>query len=176
MKQSGFSDAPVGVTDAWTRESSVVSAHDDAIRPTATRKTTVSGWFIAAMPLIAGVLSISAVKGQENYPRYVPAELQWWMLVLGVIAAVYLVTLLLAVADSHKLDWAGYNQPAHWAWALLTAPVYLLVRTLSVKRETGRTSVLLWVWLALTAAVVGAWFAVGFFAPELIAGYPLSFA
>lgn len=128
------------------------------------------------MPLIAGVLSISAVKGQENYPRYVPAELQWWMLVVGVVAVLYLVTLLLAVADSHKLDWAGYNQPAHWAWALLTAPVYLLVRTLSVKRETGRTSVLLLVWLALAAAVVGAWFAAGYFAPELIAAYPLPFA
>ena len=127
------------------------------------------------MPLIAGVLSISAVKGKENYPRYVPAELEWWMLVVGVVAVLYLVTLLLAVADSHKLDWAGYHQPAHWAWALLTAPVYLLIRTISVKRETGRVSVLLVVWLALTALIVGAWFAAGAFAPELVANYQLPF-
>lgn len=175
ISAGGFSDPPVGVTDAWTRESSIVSVADDNMRPTATRKTTVSGWFIAAMPLLAGVLSISAVKGQENYPRYVPAELEWWMLVIGVVAGLYLVTLLLAVSDSHKLDWAGYNRPAHWAWSLLTAPVYLLVRTIAVKRETGRTSVLLLVWLVLAAAVVGAWFAAGYFAPELMADYPLPF-
>lgn len=127
------------------------------------------------MPLLAGILSISVVKGQENYPRYVPAGIVWWMLVAAVIAVLYIVTVFLAIADRRKLDWAGYNQPAHWAWSLLTAPVYLLVRTISVKRETGRNSPLLWVWLVLTVALVGAWFAAGYFAPALIAGYVLPF-
>src|SRR5690606_20928918 len=107
----------------------------------------------------------------ENYPRYLPFE--WWMLVAGVLVLLYLVTLLLAVADRSKLDWAGYNRPAHWAWALLTAPVYLLVRTIAVKRETGRTSALLWVWLVLAAALVGAWFAADSFMPELLEPYTL---
>lgn len=170
-----YSDAPKGVTNAWSRDVSASVAPDEAIRPTATRKATVSSWFIAAMPLFAGILSVSAVKGQENYPRYVPAELEWWMLVVGAIAVLYLVTLVLAIADQRKLDWAGYNQPAHWAWALLGAPVYLLIRTVSVKRETGRISGLLLVWLLLTAALVGAWFAADFFAPELVNAYTLPF-
>lgn len=159
----------------WAREAGIPGAPDDGIRATATRMATVSSWFIAAMPLIAAILSVSVVKGQENYPRYLPPEFEWWMLVGAVIAVLYVVTVILAAADRRKLDWAGYYQPAHWAWALLGAPVYLLVRTISVKRETGRNSILLWVWLGLTAALVGAWFAVGYFAPELTSGYTLPF-
>jgi hypothetical protein len=163
-------DAPA---NAWAREPDVGSTHNQEPRSTATRKATVSSWFIAAMPLIAGILSVSVVKGQENYPRYVPAGLDWWMLVGAVIVVLYLVTVVLAVADRRKLDWAGYYQPAHWAWAFLGAPVYLLIRTITVKRETGRNSLVLWVWLLLTAVLVGTWFALGAFAPELTAGYVL---
>lgn len=159
----------------WAQAPQDVS-HDIGVHSsTATRKVTTSSWFIAAMPLLAGILSIAAVKGQENYPNYVPTGVEWWMLVVGVLVALYVVTLILAMADRNKLDWAGYNQPAHWAWALLTAPVYLLVRTIAVKRETGRTSILLVVWFALLAILVGAWFAAEHFAPELISGYVLPF-
>lgn len=170
---SAASTGPVPATNAWVQEPASVAVVDDLYRTAATRKATTSGWFIAVMPLIAGILSIAAVKGAENYPRYLPFE--WWMLVGGVLVVLYLVTLLLAVADRSKLDWAGYHRPAHWAWALLTAPVYLLVRTIAVKRETGRTSALLWVWLILAAALVGAWFAIQYLMPELLAPYTLPF-
>lgn len=170
---TGASAFPVPATSAWGQEPATVAAVDDLYSTAATRKATTSGWFIAVMPLLAGILSVAAVKGAENYPRYLPFE--WWMLVAGVLVVLYLVTLLLAVADRSKLDWAGYNRPAHWAWALLTAPVYLLVRTIAAKRETGRNSALLWVWLILAAAIVGAWFAVNTFMPELLAPYTLPF-
>lgn len=166
---------PVPVVNAWSRPTTLTDDDEIPNRPTATRMATTSSWFIAVMPLIAGILSLSAVKGQENYPTYVPAGIEWWMLVAGVFAVLYVVTLMLAMADRRKLDWAGYHRPAHWAWALLTAPVYLLVRTISVKRETGRNSMLLWVWILLTALLVAAWFAAGYFAPELIEGYKLPF-
>lgn len=163
-------------TSAWAQEPAVATAAaDELYSNAATRTSTVSGWFIALMPLFAGILSIAAVKGAENYPRYIPATLEWWMLAGGVVVVLYLVTILLAVADRSKLDWAGYTRPAHWAWSILTAPVYLLVRTIAVKRETGRNSALLWVWLVLAAALVGAWFAVNYFMPELLAPYPLPF-
>ncbi|MEO7545012.1 MAG: hypothetical protein ABIT21_01745 [Terrimesophilobacter sp.] len=169
------SGAKPAAPDAWAQATRVTTAPIQNTRLTATRMATVSSWFLALMPLFAGILSVSAVKGQENYPRYIPEFIEWWMLVGGVIVVLYLVTLVLAATDRRKLDWAGYNQPAHWAWALLGAPVYLLVRTISVKRETGRTSILLLVWLLLTAALVGAWFAASSFMPELVAQYTLPF-
>lgn len=172
---NGFPAPQSAASNAWAREPESDATSDDPMRFTATRKATVSSWFIAVMPLFAGILSVSAVKAQENYPRYVPEGLEWWMLVGAAIAILYLVTLILAIADRRKLDWAGYYRPAHWLWALLGAPVYLAVRTLSVKRETGRNSLVLWVWLLLTGVLIGAWFAAGSFAPDLIAGYTLPF-
>ncbi|GAA3746871.1 hypothetical protein GCM10022239_23000 [Leifsonia bigeumensis] len=170
--ETGTAPAP----NAWAREPvNAAIATDDLYSNAATRKATISGWFIAFMPLFTGILSIAAVKGAENYPRYIPATFEWWMLAGGVVVVLYLVTILLAVADRSKLDWAGYTRPAHWAWAVLTAPVYLLVRTIAVKRETGRNSALLWVWLVLAAALVGAWFAANYFVPELLAPYTLPF-
>ncbi len=167
---------PVAASSAWAQEPRTAAASPDALYPaTSSRKSTVSGWLIAAMPFIAGFLAIGAVKGAENYPRYAPAGIEWWMLAGGVLLVAYIATIILAITDRRKLDWSGFNRPAHWFWAILTAPIYLLVRTIAVKRETGRNSMMLWVWLALTAVLVGAWFAAQFFAPELIAGYTLPF-
>lgn len=172
---AGSTDSvPILASSAWAQEPASTTT-DDLYSNAATRKATVSGWFIALMPLFAGILSIAAVKGAENYPRYIPATFEWWMLAGGVVVVLYLVTILLAVADRSKLDWASYARPAHWAWAVLTAPVYLLVRTIAVKRETGRNSALLWVWLLLAAALIGAWFATDYFMPELLAPYALPF-
>lgn len=163
-------------TAAWAAEPSTpMQEPEESYGKAPTRTSTTSGWFIALMPLFAGILSVGAVKGAENYPRYVPEGTDWWMLAAGVLVLLYLVTLLLAVADRRKLDGDGHAYPAHWAWALLTAPVYLIVRTLAVKRETGRTSVLLWVWLVLAALLVGGYFLTNFLAPELLATYTLPF-
>ncbi|MEO6942987.1 MAG: DUF2510 domain-containing protein [Terrimesophilobacter sp.] len=173
---AGSGSVPVVAAGSWEQEPAASTVNPEELyRSTATRKATVSGWFIAIMPLITGILAIGAVKGAENYPRYVPAGMEWWVFAGAVIAVSYIATVILAIADRRKLDWAGYNHPAHWAWALLSAPIYLLVRTIVVKRETGRNSALLWVWIALTALLVGAWFATTYFAPELIAGYTLPF-
>lgn len=167
---------PVAATSAWAQEPHAVTTDPDELYPaTSSRTSTVSGWLIASMPLISGILAIAAVKGQENYPRYVPAGLEWWMLAGGVFALAYIATIVLAITDRRKLDWAGYNRPAHWFWAILTAPVYLAVRTIAVRRETGRNSMMLWVWLILAAVLVGAWFAAKAFAPELVDGYVLPF-
>jgi hypothetical protein len=167
---------PVPATDAWAQSPRGNTDVADALYPSSTaRRSTVSGWLIAVMPLIAGILVIGAVKGAENYPRYVPAGIEWWMLAGGVIVILYLLTIGLAIADRRKLDWSGLARPAHWAWAVLTAPVYLLVRTIAVKRGTGRGSVLLWIWLLLAAVLVGGWFAAHYFAPELVDAYTLPF-
>lgn len=139
-----------------------------------TRKSTASGWIIALMPLIFALLATAAVKGAENYPRYVP-NIEWWMLAAAVLGVLYIVTIILAIADRSKLDWAGHSRPASWAWTLLTAPVYLLVRTIAVKRETGRFSALLLVWILLAAALVGGWFALENLMPDVLAPYQLPF-
>ncbi len=167
---------PVPAANAWAHDpNAAAAASDEIFTPPATRKSTVAAWIIALTPLIGTFLVVGSVKGPENYPRYAPAGIEWWMLAGGVIAILYIAIIVLAIVDRSKLDWAGYNRPAHWLWALLTAPVYLLVRTIAVKRETGKNSLVLWVWLGCAALVAGGWFAAKAFAPELIDGYTLPF-
>jgi hypothetical protein len=55
----------------------------------------------------------------------------------------------LAFFDHSALKRAGYPAPAHWAWAALSAPVYLLVRARSVIRETGHGIGPVLVWFGL---------------------------
>lgn len=168
---------PVRVVEQvpWDQTPAIVQDPEEFYAGIATRTSTSSGWFIAIMPLIAGILVVGLVKGAENYPRYVPIDAEPWLVAAGVVALLYLVTLLLAVADRRKLDWSGYSGTAHWAWALLSAPVYLLARTIVVKRETGRFSMLLVVWILLALGLVGSWLAIETLAPELVAGYSLPF-
>ena len=158
------------------------SAHDaPSVLPVAEtplptlRSSTISGWLIAFMPLIAGILSLGAVKGAENYPRYAPAGVSWWTLVAGVLVILYLITVVLAVADRRRLDSFGHSAPAHWAWAFATAPVYLIMRMFAILRETGRMTSQLWVWIILTLALVGAYLAATYFAPDLVSAYTLPF-
>ena len=183
----GFQSAPLGLQSAplsasapaagadsaWAREDAPTGVTDPAGPPTGLPSSTASSWLMAFLPLIAGILSLGAVKGAENYPRYAPAGATWWMLVGGVLVVLYLVTVLLAVGDRKKLDDWGHAFPAHWAWAFATAPAYLIARTVEVKRQTGRMTLQLWVWILLTLIMVGAYFAASSLAPTLIAGYTL---
>ena len=139
------------------------------------RSSTISGWLIAFMPLIAGALSLGAVKGAENYPRYAPAGASWWVLVVVVLVILYIVTLLLAFIDRRKLDSIGHYFPASWFWAFATAPAYLIARTFAIKRETGRMPLQLWIWIFLTVVVIGAYSAIKLLAPDLVSAYALPF-
>ena len=64
-----------------------------------------------------------------------PSEL----LLASIAIAFYLVTVLFALADNRRLYSNGMDRPPHWAWSLLSAPIYLVARLVAVKRETGRT-------------------------------------
>ncbi|MDQ1542403.1 MAG: hypothetical protein QOK08_41, partial [Actinomycetota bacterium] len=49
------------------------------------------------------------------------------MLVVALVVP-YLLVLLFAVADRSRLVILGFEAPLPWAWAALTAPVYLIMR------------------------------------------------
>lgn len=97
--------------------------------PKRMRTYTAAVWFIALMPAIqlaVSVLLILTGLGQ-NYPLY-----------LVVWFAPYLLAIGFAAFDRLVLTLWGHERPAHAAWALLTEPVYLVVRALRTYRETGK--------------------------------------
>lgn len=104
---------------------------------------TAPAWIIAMIPLFQVVISLLILNlvGQAGSQ----------FIYIAILAVPYFIVLLLAYFDHKALLESGHERPAHWGWAVLTAPVYLLVRARSVIRETGHGigPVLVWGGLAL---------------------------
>lgn len=113
-------------------------------------KSTNNGavWMIALIPLIQLVLSLLVLTA------FGTAEAS------GVMAAIWLlpypIVVGLAVLDRHNLKKTGHEVTAHWLWALLTAPVYLVVRAIAAIRESGGGFGPVLVWFALGLLQIGA--------------------
>jgi hypothetical protein len=75
------------------------------------------------------------------------------------VAAPYLLVLLFALADRAALFTLGHTQPRSPAWALATAPVYLIMRAAETRREDGTGNALTLGWfisfLIALAGIVG---------------------
>ncbi len=108
---------------------------------------TASVWVIALVPLLLLVLSLLLLLGFG-------ASLGSWV-TPGIWGSSYLLVVGLAIADRAALARSGYEHPASWGWALLTAPVYLLARSMSLAKvgPLGFAPVL--VWAALGVLQVG---------------------
>jgi hypothetical protein len=105
-------------------------------------------WLIAVSPLIAAIAIalVSATSGGN------PAA---WMLVIAVVVP-YLLVLLFAVADRSRLVILGFEAPLPWAWAALTAPVYLIMRAGVMRRESSSGGPGLVVWfVCFLLAIIG---------------------
>ena len=99
-------------------------------------------WIIALIPLIQLVgllLVVSAVEVSIAMP-----------FLASIAIGPYIASIPLAIADHHHLLKMGQQQPAHWAWSLLTAPAYLVARAIAASREYGKGLTPLLVWAALS--------------------------
>ena len=118
---------------------------DRALRPTAqvpsaevppeqsaTPATANTGpvWGIALLPiaqLMLGLLFVSTFELGDDF-----------MFIAALWLGMYVAVIVLAMCDRHILLRADHEHPAHWAWALLGTPVYLIARAASASRESGR--------------------------------------
>lgn len=113
-------------------------------------KATHNGavWTIALIPLIQLVLSLLVLTA------FGTAEAS------GIMAAIWIapypIVVGLAMLDRHNLKKTGHEVTAHWLWALLTAPVYLIVRAVAAIRESGGGFGPVLVWFALGLLQIGA--------------------
>jgi hypothetical protein len=109
--------------------------------------TTVWSWLIAASPIIAA-LAIGYVL------KAVGSSFGWQL--EAALAAPYLLVILFAIADRSTLIRLGIDDAATWIFAVLTAPIYLLMRASVTRRETGTGNGPLIGWfVALIIAAIG---------------------
>ena len=107
---------------------------------------TTPVWLVALAPLLLLVLSLLLLLGFGS-------SLNVWV-TPGIALSSYIVVVILAIADRATLGRAGYEHRASWAWALLTAPVYLVARSMSLAKvgPLGFAPVLVWAALAILQA------------------------
>jgi len=90
---------------------------------------TGPGWIIAMVPLfqlVVGLLVVTSL-GQAVQP---------WML-LAIFFVPLAAAVGLAYLDYNALKNGGMAKPAHWAFAVLSVPVYLVLRARATLRESG---------------------------------------
>lgn len=103
--------------------------------------------------MIASVTDPLAANSMLLDPGYLLLSVGSW-----VIAAAMIV---LAVLDWRWLGRQGYPRRFHWAWAILSNLVYVIGRSVVVKRQAGRGFAPMWATLAvsvLSLVLVIVWF------------------
>lgn len=143
-----FGGRPDATPQYETRRSAARATNDRDRRATTAPNgnplvSTAPAWIIAMIPLFQLVLSLlllTALGMGSNSTVFI-----------GILLAPYLIVIALAFADFRMLKRQGVERPAHWTWALLTAPVYLLARARNVIRESGHGIGPVLVWFGLGA-------------------------
>jgi hypothetical protein len=112
-------------------------------------------WTIVLLPLVSLTVSASmdVTRPASGSPLLDPLFLMSQALGWGV----YLATALFAFYDRRALLADGFTRPFHWAWAFLSGGVYVIGRSVIVRRRAGRGLAPVWAWLAVTllAVIVG---------------------
>lgn len=152
----------------WTEYATPLAAprypqNDAAARPRVREGTpvdTVWIWLIVALPIVAlipfflwdfeGYLVQSMTDPMAQVRMYVdPMYLASVLLGWGAYGA----TVVFAYLDMVALRRLGYSRQFHWAWAFLSSLVYVIGRSVVVKRQAGHGAAPMWVTIALNVAV-----------------------
>ncbi|HEY5230358.1 MAG TPA: DUF2510 domain-containing protein [Galbitalea sp.] len=159
--------------DQWTEHFHTVGLDAPATltAPAGTSANTPWIWIIALLPLAqlaelpflthlysvifsAGFTNPSAISTIEFAPDSGYFALQ------GIGLLLYGVYVVLAVLDYRALKARGVPRPFHWAWTFLSALVYIIGRTVVVRRRTGKGMAPMWVNIVVIVVTIIATFAV----------------
>ena len=126
--------------------------------PEGTKTGTAWIWIFAVLPLLqlaelpflAGLYSKifsaslsdpSAVAGIEFAPS------SGYLAIQGVNVLLYGIYVVLAVIDRRALINRGVPSPFHWGWTFLSSLVYIIGRSVVVRRRTGAGLAPLWLYI-----------------------------
>lgn len=116
-------------------------------------------WLIVLLPLVSILMlvfwdmdaymasSISSTRdplAQYSDPGYLLIQGSSWLF--------YALSVLFAFLDRRVLLQRGFDRPFHWAWTFLGSAVYIIGRSVIVRRRSGRG--LLPIWVAIGVFVV----------------------
>jgi hypothetical protein len=127
--------------------------------------STFWAWLIAISPILAAGSIAYVLLTTKSALTSWPFE--------AAVAAPYLLVLLFALADRSALLQLGHEEPRSPAWALATAPIYLIQRASETRRADGSGTALTLVWFASFIVAVGGIVGYGLLTHQaLITGLP----
>lgn len=131
------------------------------------RVNTLWIWLLVLLPLLQLVISLledpvgQARRSAEQslqHPGVVGFNAGLQLGAQGIGLLFWAATVLLAFLDWRRLRAIGVVKPFHWAFAFIPAPVYIIGRTVVLRRRVHQGMAPLWTWIAgtvLTWVVVG---------------------
>jgi hypothetical protein len=157
----------------WTEHFHTLGQADaSALRaPEGTSPYTSWIWIFAVLPLLqlaelpflshlysvifsAGLSDPTAVSRIEFSPD------SGYFAIQGIGLVLYAIYVVLSALDYRALKLRGVPRPFHWAWAFLSSLVYIIGRTVVVRRRTGSGMAPMWVNIAAFVVATVATFAV----------------
>jgi hypothetical protein len=133
--------------------------------PEGTKTGTVWIWLIVLLPLLSlsslflidwadyvdSAIASSLTGPYGGYADQLALYTSPGYLISNLMSFVlYALTVVFAVLDVRELKKRGVPQPFHWAFAFLTSIVYVIGRSVVVKRRTGGGLAPLWVYIGET--------------------------
>ena len=103
---------------------------------------------LAELPFLTHVYSVIFSAGFTNPSAISTIEFapdSGYFALQGIGLLVYGIYVVLAVLDYRTLKARGVPRPFHWAWAFLSPLVYIIGRTVVVRRRTGKGMAPMWV-------------------------------
>lgn len=139
------------------------SATADLTAPEGTEWNTAWIWLIALLPLIpmiglfsidwGSLIDLSDPTGMSSLaflvsPGYLIGSLGGWV--------VYGLCVWFAYLDWRELGRRGVPRPFHWAWTFLSSALYVIGRSVVVRKRTGRGISPMWATIAILVISFGA--------------------
>lgn len=110
------------------------------------------GYMVRSMSMPGSISPVESALGPYSDPAYLTLTLLSWL--------VYGVSVWFAFLDSSALKRLGYERRFHWAWAFLSSLVYVIGRSVVVRKQAGRGFAPMWAAIAVAVALtiaVTAW-------------------
>jgi Protein of unknown function (DUF2510) len=136
--------------------------------PDGTRPNTVWIWIfvllplaqLAELPLLASLYTRILSVGLSDPTATTRIELSpssGYLAIQGIGLALYGVYVVVGALDYRALKARGVPRPFHWAWTFLSPIVYIIGRSVVVRRRTGSGFAPMWIYfVVLIAVIVGA--------------------
>lgn len=118
-------------------------------------------WAIVLSPLVTGALSLlwnvqaylAATASRSRGSAFSAFSDPGYVIVQLSSFVIYGLVVLLSFFDFRRLGRDGFTRRFHWAWSFFGPLVYVIGRTVQVRREAHKGMLTLWVFIGVTVLV-----------------------